>query len=88
LPNMKPEVQKEPAVALFGGEGDGLDLYRRFYADLSTHTTANSIVLHESDPWQHDQLKLLAKQAGLVPFSEGYLILGFKKSSLPAATFL
>lgn len=79
LPNMKPEVQKEPAVALFGGEGDGLDLYRRFYADLSTHTTADSIVLHESDPWQHDQLKLLANQAGLALFSESYLILGFKK---------
>ncbi len=79
LPNMKPEVQKEPAVALFGGDGDGLDLYRRFYTDLSTHTTADSIVLHESDPWQHDPLKLLANQAGLIPFSEGYLILGFKK---------
>ncbi|MBA3678664.1 peptide chain release factor N(5)-glutamine methyltransferase, partial [Candidatus Saccharibacteria bacterium] len=25
IPNMKPEVQKEPAVALFGGSGDGLD---------------------------------------------------------------
>lgn len=77
-PRMKPEVAKEPAVALFGGPGDGLDLYRRFYADLPTHIKPGSHVYHESDPWQHEALIKLAKGAGLKPILEDYLILGFK----------
>ncbi len=79
LPQMKPEVQKEPAIALFGGSGDGLDLYRKFYKQLPSHIQAGSRVYHESDPWQHDELKNLAKQAGLKPMLEDYLILGFEK---------
>jgi release factor glutamine methyltransferase len=78
-PNMKPEVQKEPSIALFGGSGDGLDLYRRFYSDISEHLVPGSIVYHESDPWQHQGLKDLAAQAGLEPILEKYLILGFTK---------
>jgi len=76
-PNMKPEVLKEPAVALFGGRKDGLDLYRKFYQGLSKHIKPGSLVYHESDPWQHDELKKLAKTAGLKPAFENYLILGF-----------
>lgn len=79
LPNMKPEVHKEPAIALFGGSGDGLDLYRRFYTDLPRHIKTGSLVYHESDPWQHELLKQLAKSAGLSPILEEYLILGFAK---------
>lgn len=79
-PRMKPEVAKEPAVALFGGPGDGLDLYRRFYADLSSHIKPGSRVYHESDPWQHEELIGLAKAAGLKPILEDYLILGLKAS--------
>lgn len=78
-PHMKPEVAKEPAVALFGGSGDGLDLYRRFYEELPTHIKKGSRVYHESDPWQHDALKKLATTAGLKPILEDYLILGFEK---------
>jgi len=78
-PRMKPEVQKEPAVALFGGPGDGLDLYRRFYAQLPKHIKKGSRVYHESDPWQHDALKKLAAAAKLQPVLEDYLILGFQK---------
>ncbi len=77
-PRMKPEVAKEPAVALFGGPGDGLDLYRRFYAQLPAHIKPGSRVYHESDPWQHDKLKELANSAGLTPILEDYLILGFQ----------
>ena len=44
-PRMKPEVAKEPAVALFGGPGDGLDLYRSFYAQLPKHIKLSSRVL-------------------------------------------
>lgn len=79
-PRMKPEVAKEPAVALFGGKGDGLDLYRRFYSDLPKHIKPGSLVYHESDPWQHEELKKLAKKAGLQPILEDYLILGFQKT--------
>lgn len=76
---MKPEVQKEPSIALFGGPGDGLDLYRRFYEQLPKHIKPGSRVYHESDPWQHLELKKLAAQAGLKPILEDYLILGFQK---------
>jgi len=79
-PRMKPEVAKEPAVALFGGKGDGLDLYRRFYKDLPEHIGPSSLVYHESDPWQHEELKKLANKAGLDPILEDYLILGFKNN--------
>lgn len=80
-PNMKPEVLQEPAVALFGGKQDGLDLYRRFYQGLSKHTKQAALVFHESDPWQHDQLKALAAASGLEPILEDYLILGFRKTA-------
>lgn len=77
---MKPEVAKEPEIALFGGPGDGLDLYRTFYQQLPHHILPGSRVYHESDPWQHNTLITLAKQAGLKPIVEDYLILGFQKS--------
>ena len=76
-PNIKPEVLMEPAVALFGGKDDGLDLYRKFYQGLPSHISDGGMVYHESDPWQHDELKNLAKKAGLKPTFENYLILGF-----------
>jgi release factor glutamine methyltransferase len=80
-PNMKPEVLKEPAVALFGGKGDGLDLYRRFYSDIKRHINPDSKIYHESDPWQHEGLKALAEAEGLKPILEEYLILGFQNKT-------
>jgi release factor glutamine methyltransferase len=76
-PNMKPEVHKEPAVALYGGKGDGLDLYRKFYKNIKNHIESGSMIYHESDPWQHEGLKSLAEEQGLKPILEEYLILGF-----------
>lgn len=78
-PNMKPEVLKEPAIALFGGKGDGLDLYRKFYSNIKDHITPESKIYHESDPWQHEGLKDLAQAKELKPILEKYLILGFQK---------
>ena len=78
-PNMKPEVHKEPSVALYGGKGDGLDLYRKFYKDINKHIKKGSKVYHESDPWQHEALKALAEAQGLKSILEEYLILGFLK---------
>ena len=80
-PNMKPEVLKEPAVALFGGKGDGLDLYRKFYSDIKRHINPDSKIYHESDPWQHEGLKALAEAEGLKPILEEYLILGFQNKT-------
>ena len=77
-PNMKPEVHKEPAIALYGGPGDGLDLYRKFYSQLTSHIKSGSQIYHESDPWQHGQLKSIAQASGLEPLLEDYFILGFK----------
>lgn len=76
---MKPEVNKEPAVALYGGSGDGLDLYRKFYKQLPKHLSLNGKVYHESDPWQHNELKEFAKKLGLELTLDDYFILGFTR---------
>lgn len=56
-------VHKEPKQAVFGG-GDGLDLYRRFFEQLSKLKTPPAFVLTESLPPQHAELRDIAKQAG------------------------
>jgi len=43
---LQPEVQKEPELALFGGE-DGLDFYRRITAAAPTHLNAKGFLLFE-----------------------------------------
>jgi release factor glutamine methyltransferase len=75
--DLMPEVRKEPAVALFGGE-DGLDLYRRFLADLPKHLTPGGYLFTECDPWQHEDLIKQASAVGLQPIEQGYFILGFQ----------
>lgn len=55
------EITKEPALALFSGS-DGLDHYRRFFAELSSIPTA--YVLTESLESQHEELTRLAHEAG------------------------
>ena len=80
LSKMKPEVKKEPSVALYGGSGDGLDIYRDFYDQIGKHLVEGSRVYHESDPWQHEKLIALAKKAGLKKILEDYFILGFENT--------
>lgn len=75
--DLMPEVQKEPAVALFGGD-DGLDIYRRFLAQLPAHLNAGGYLFTECDPWQQEHLKTEAAKIGLQPIEEDYFILGFK----------
>lgn len=77
---MKPEVKKEPSIALYGGSGDGLHLYRKFYKQLPKHLVSNSRIYHESDPWQHNELKKIAKKIGLELTLDDYFILGFTNS--------
>lgn len=79
IDKMKPEVKQEPAIALYGGRGDGLDLYREFYKQLPEYIVSGSRVYHESDTWQHNTLTKLAKDVDLLPALEDYFILGFKK---------
>jgi len=76
--DMQPEVKKEPAVALYGGAGDGLDIYRKFYKQIPEHINSGGVVYHESDPWQHSALKTIAEQLGFELILDDYFILGFR----------
>lgn len=77
---LMPEVQREPAVALFGGP-DGLDLYRRFLRGLPDHLTPGGYLFTECDPWQHAALITEAANISLTPIAQGYFILGFQLRS-------
>jgi release factor glutamine methyltransferase len=77
---LMPEVKREPAVALFGGD-DGLELYRRFLKGLPAHLRIGGHLFTECDPWQHESLMAVAREAGLVPIEQGYFILGFERRS-------
>ena len=75
--DLMPEVQKEPGVALFGGP-DGLDIYRRFLAQLPTHLKPGGKLFTECDPWQQAALIAEANTIGLNLIEEDYFILGFQ----------
>lgn len=79
--DLMPEVQKEPAVALFGG-ADGLELYRQFFRQLPKHLAPNGYVFIESDPWQQPALIKEAERAGLKVIEQDYFILGFKQAAV------
>lgn len=75
--DLMPEVQKEPSLALFGGE-DGLDIYRRFLMELPNHLKPSGYLFTECDPWQQAKLKKEAAKINLQPIEEDYFILGFQ----------
>lgn len=56
-------AMREPRIAIFGGP-DGLDLYRRLFAQAAAIQPAPTYILTESLPTQHDALAVVAAQSG------------------------
>lgn len=75
---LMPEVQHEPAVALFGGR-DGLSLYRRFLKQLPDYLTPDGYLFTECDPWQQPKLIEEARKVGMKKIEEDYFVLGFQR---------
>lgn len=55
----------EPKLAIFGGP-DGLDLYRKMFAQIRIFTKKPLLILCESLPLQHDDLTKLAVESGYI----------------------
>ena len=56
-------AQAEPRLAIFGG-GDGLDVYRRLFLQLTHLPRRPSFIFTESLPPQHRELAKIANSAG------------------------
>lgn len=78
---LMPEVENEPHVALFGGDDDGLALYRKFFEHIPVHLNSRALVFIESDPWQQPELIKIAAACKLEPIYQDYFILGFEKTT-------
>ena len=61
LPNLQPEVRREPQIALDGGP-DGLDLIRRLLQQAPNKLKDHGIVLLELDPEQVPAVESLARE--------------------------
>jgi len=74
-------AMQEPKIAIFGGP-DGLDLYRKLFAQLSNNNmfTGVKYVLTESLPPQHPALAKIAKNHGYKQHQEDDFIQVFEKS--------
>jgi release factor glutamine methyltransferase len=63
-PGLQPEVHYEPAAALFGGKGDGLDLIRRLLVSAATFLSADGRLITEFGFGQEAALREAARHAG------------------------
>ncbi len=61
-----PELKHEPAIALFPDEGDGLNLYRKFFQQVNQYLVPDSgCIIIEHDPTQLETLTSIAKKLKL-----------------------
>lgn len=63
---INPAAMREPRLAIFGGP-DGLDLYRRLFAQAAALPRKPRYILTESMPPQHKPLADIAQAAGYSP---------------------
>ncbi len=65
----QPEITFEPDVALYSGQ-DGLDYYRRFFADISGHLTDRGWAIIEFSPTQYAAMREEFSNWQIEPISE------------------
>ncbi len=75
-----PEINTEPASALFSGT-DGMDHYRLFWKQIARLTNKPGHVLVENLQPQHKQMCLLAKNAGYFLKTRRDLVQHFVRST-------
>jgi len=51
-----PELKFEPQSALYGGGKDGLDTYRRFFAQVQKNLKPNGLIIIEAELNQHQEI--------------------------------
>ena len=67
------DLNHEPSLALYSGE-DGLDLYNKFWNEISGLQTKPSYIIMESLEIQHPQLEALANKSGYIQSTKNHLI--------------
>lgn len=70
---------KEPRQAIFGGK-DGLDIYRKLFAQLQNKQNWPLYFLSEALPTQHDSLQKLAEEIGFQQVKKNDFIQVFKRA--------
>lgn len=78
--NINRAAMTEPKIAIFGGK-DGLDLYRQLFSQLKTGKYGSPVVLTESLPFQHSNLRNIALEEGYTESKEDDFIQVFVRSN-------